>query len=329
MFGADDPPIEVRAEPARGGGFGEQFAELLPQLLMAFSAGQAIRQRDPQSLSQVIGTFAQGIENRRRTKFAEEAQRFREEREARLARQSGMREERLVKLEEARGTRETAAATERGEDNYRQLIRDGQAAIADMTENPAALEEVLQQYDAIGQRYGRKPGETKGILMGFASGLKRAPTTQDVYTIGVDGTPQKTATVPTGSLIRNAPRAPQPREAPAPALRVGINPATNKREFVQIFRDGTQKWTGIAAPESSARGLEADLRALGLLPGAPGSGAPAPPPPTGGRGGRGSGPGRPTVPAPGAIKVTAPNGKVYTFKTQAEADSFKRAAGIR
>jgi hypothetical protein len=320
MPDVSEPSPVVNTAPKQGG---FDLDEMMSRLLMAFSAGQAIRQRDPQAISDVIGTFARGLEDRRRTRMAEEGQRLREEREARLAKMSGLREERLTRVEEARGVREKAASDRQAlmdqtnysntaEDNTRALLAGGGAT------NPAALEEYIHQRAAGIGPLGGDVQALKALLLSAATQAQQ-PEPEVPYIERAPGT-EPPKTVPKGAVVRNAPQPRQPRAEPLPKLKWvpdDQNPGMEKEVLTDPRTGARIRDTG-ERRKATRRGGDEISRLLDELNIGGGAGAtttPAPAPSGRGAGsGRGAAPSKATGPAKGTRRTV--NGQLAEWDGQ-------------
>jgi hypothetical protein len=206
-------PAAPPPPPKRGVSFLE---DLLPGIISGFSAGMAARQRDPEALTRVLMSFLEGKEMKRRAKVQEDAQRLREEREARLAEMAETNE---------RTRRRTAAETERRAQatESRQKINDRNTLINTAEDNlramfgesgeynPAALGEYINQQAGRVKDLGGDPAAVEAMLMALGTQMsQRNPKEIPVAVVDPEKPP---ASVPRNARVVTKPR---PRQEPTP-----------------------------------------------------------------------------------------------------------------
>lgn len=202
------PPV-----PKRGVSF---LDDILPGILTGLSGGMAARQRDPEALTRVLMSFLEGKEMKRRSKVQEDAQRLREEREARLAEMAETNEG--LRLRTANEAERRAGATEArnkvndrntfintAEDNLRAMFGESGEY------NPTALAEYTTQQVGRARELGADPEKVEALLRALGTQMsQRNPKDVPLTVVDPDKPP------PTVPRIGRVVTKPRPREAPTP-----------------------------------------------------------------------------------------------------------------
>lgn len=199
---------------------GFDLAALLPQLLAAFSAGSAIRQKRPDVLMDIVGQFMQQKELTARGRRADEAASLRAEREQRLAEDADRRLDAQEGRDKARGEREEESFKRSQGNDLQNLINQiednaRQTFTTTRPEGAAAEAYVQGQSERVAGMPGGDPMKVKEMLLSLLTMVGNQQPEQ-VPLITLEPGKPGPATVPKGAVVRNAPQPRQPREAPVP-----------------------------------------------------------------------------------------------------------------
>jgi hypothetical protein len=202
-------------QPHRGVSF---LDDILPTIITGFSGGMAARQRDPEALMRIVQTFLNAKDDKRREQLQQDAQSLRETREARLAEMSQNNENLRLHTEAETARRNGATESRQKSNDLNTLINtiedNMRATLGDRMQDPAAVDSYIRTEAARVESLGGKPEDVETLLRSIATQASQPGKPVPLKVLKPGEEPP--ATVEKGTVVRNAPRAPQPKAPPRP-----------------------------------------------------------------------------------------------------------------